>query len=75
MVNFIYVTMNLSRLVSVFLIVIGGFVAIYAQAGANQNQYVLVAGIFILMMGVYRISRNIPSKQDRENSKNNDDEF
>lgn len=67
--------MNLSRIISVILILIGGFIAFYAQAGAVQNQYVLVAGIFILMMGVYRISRNIPSQQDREESKKNDDEF
>ncbi len=67
--------MNLSRLLNVFLIIIGGIIAFYAQAGANQNQYILVAGIFILMIGVYRISRNIPSKHDRENSKTNDDEF
>jgi hypothetical protein len=67
--------MNLSRIVSICLILIGGFIAFYAQAGVNQNQYILVAGIFILMMGVYRISRNIPSKYDRENSKESEDEF
>ncbi len=67
--------MNLSRIINILLILIGGFIAFYAQAGAVQNQYILVAGIFILMMGVYRISRNIPSKYDRENSKNNDNEF
>ncbi len=67
--------MNLSRVISIFLIVIGGFIAFYAQAGANQNQYILVAGIFILMMGVYRISRNIPSKHERENPNETDNEF
>lgn len=67
--------MTISRVINILLILIGGFIAFYAQAGAHQNQYVLVAGIFILMMGVYRISRNIPSKYDRENSKNNDHEF
>jgi putative Mn2+ efflux pump MntP len=67
--------MNMSRIINLLLILIGGFIAIYAQAGANQNQYILVAGIFLLMMGVYRISRNIPSKQDRENFKNNENEF
>lgn len=67
--------MNLSRIINVLLILIGGFIAFYAQAGEVQNQYILVAGIFILMMGVYRISRNIPSKYDRESSKKNDDEF
>lgn len=67
--------MNLSRIISILLILIGGFVAFYAQAGANQNQYVLVAGIFLLMMGVYRISRNIPSKHEREQQNENHEEF
>lgn len=59
--------MNLSRIISFILIVIGGIIALYAQSGTDQNQYILVAGIFVLMMGVYRLSRNIPSKYDREN--------
>jgi len=67
--------MNLSRLISFSLIVIGGFIAFYAQSGTNQNQYLLVLGIFVLMMGLYRISRNIPSKYDQENSKEENDEF
>lgn len=67
--------MTISRIINLLLILIGGFIAIYAKTGANQNQYVLVAGIFVLMTGVYRISRNIPSKIDRENTKNKDDEF
>ena len=67
--------MSLSRIINLILILIGGFIAIYAQTGADQNQYVLVAGIFVLMAGVYRISRNIPSKIDREDSKKNNDEF
>ena len=67
--------MNLSRIISICLIIIGGTIAFYAQAGANQNQYILVAGIFLLMTGIYRISRTIPSKQDQEHSKNNRDEF
>ncbi|MGJ8593275.1 MAG: hypothetical protein ACSHXF_12045 [Aquaticitalea sp.] len=67
--------MNLSRFISLVLIIMGGFIAFYAQAGASQNQYILVGGIFILMMGVYRISRHIPSKHDRENTKNNNEDF
>ncbi|MEO6348295.1 MAG: hypothetical protein ABIO60_10350 [Aquaticitalea sp.] len=67
--------MNVSRTISFLFIVIGGIIAIYAQSGTNQNQYVLVVGIFVLMMGVYRISRNIPSKQDDETSKDNDQGF
>ncbi|MEZ4802761.1 MAG: hypothetical protein R2797_08300 [Gelidibacter sp.] len=67
--------MNISRIISISLILIGGFIAFYAESGTNQNQYVLVAGIFILMMGIYRISRHIPSKYDQENSKDNHHEF
>lgn len=54
------------------LIIVGAFVAMYAKAGANQNQYILICGIVLLMIGVYRISRNIPSKRDVENDNNDD---
>ena len=66
-------TMNLSRAFSLLLIIIGGFVAIYARAGMDQNQYVLIGGIVLLMIGVYRISRNIPSKNDQTPSSENDE--
>ena len=62
----------MSRIISYILIIIGAFVAIYAQAGEHQNQYVLIGGIVLLMMGIYRISRNVPSKKDQdENNQNN----
>ena len=55
--------MSISRTISLICIVIGGCIAFYANANAQQNTYVLIAGIVLLMFGVYRISRNIPSKQ------------
>ncbi|WP_456440594.1 hypothetical protein [Psychroserpens sp.] len=62
----------MSRLINYILIITGAFVAIYAQAGEQQNQYVLIGGIVVLMLGIYRISRNIPSKKDQdENNQNN----
>jgi len=64
--------MNLSRVINLLLIFIGGFVAIYAKAGMEQNQYVLIGGIVILMIGVYRISKNIPSKNDQDSSENDE---
>ncbi|WP_242118757.1 hypothetical protein [Aestuariivivens sediminicola] len=48
------------------LILVGAIVAIYAEAGAHQNVYILIGGICILMIGVYRISRTIPSRKDRD---------
>ncbi len=49
------------------LILVGAIVAMYAKVNdANQNQYILIVGIVLLMIGVYRISKTIPSKRDRE---------
>lgn len=62
----------MSRTINYVLIIIGGIVAIYAQAKAEQNQLILIGGIVILMLGVYRISRNIPSKSDQEDEQQND---
>ena len=58
--------MNISRIINFVCIVIGGIIAIYAQAGAEQNSYVLIGGIVLLMFGIYRTSRNIPSKYDKQ---------
>jgi hypothetical protein len=52
------------------LIVLGAAVAIYSEAGVEQNQYILIGGIVILMIGIYRISKNIPSR-----NKENEDEL
>ena len=57
------------------LILIGAVVAIYSKAGEAQNQFVLIGGIVILMIGVYRISKTIPSKTDAmEDSSNKENE-
>ena len=64
-------SMSIPRAINLLLIIVGGFIAIYAKAGVDQNQYLLIGGILILMIGVYRISRNIPSKNDEEPPFNN----
>ncbi len=48
------------------LIIIGAFVAMYAKTGADQNQYLLIVGIVMLMIGIYRISKTIPSRTNNE---------
>ena len=57
---------NFSRILNIICIVIGGIIAINAQAGAKQNEYVLIVGIVLLMFGIYRISRNVPSKFENQ---------
>lgn len=50
------------------LIVIGSIIAIYAKTGTRQNEYILIGGIAVLMVGIYRISKSIPSKYDQDDS-------
>lgn len=58
--------MNISRTINFICIVAGGIIAIYAQAEEKQNTYLLMGGIILLMFGIYRTSRNIPSKNDKQ---------
>lgn len=58
--------MNISRTINFVCIVAGGIIAIYAQAEEKQNTYLLMGGIILLMFGIYRTSRNIPSKNDKQ---------
>lgn len=60
--------MKINTIINYLLILIGAIVAIYAQAEEEQDVVILIIGIVILMLGIYRISRNIPSKYDRDNT-------
>lgn len=51
------------RYINFILIIIGGGIAIYAEAGEHQNVYILITGLLILMIGLYRLSRQIPDKK------------
>lgn len=54
------------KYINYILIAIGAFIAMYAKAGANQNQVLLVIGIVMLMAGIYRVSKTIPSKNKED---------
>ncbi|MCA0131666.1 hypothetical protein [Winogradskyella alexanderae] len=58
--------MNFSRIINILAITIGGAIAIYAQAEEKQDTYLLIGGIILLMFGIYRTSRNIPSKFEKQ---------
>ena len=55
------------------LIILGSVVAIYAKTGTEQNQYILIGGITMLMAGIYRISKTIPSRNDENDSLDNNE--
>jgi hypothetical membrane protein len=54
------------------LIVLGAIIALYSKTGVGQNQYVLIGGIVVLMVGIYRVSKNIPSRNQEDNEDNNE---
>ncbi len=56
------------------LIIIGAFVAMYVKAGEEQNQLLLIVGIVLLIVGMYRIARTIPSKYDSDRTDNSENE-
>ena len=52
-----------SRWITFVLILFGGGVAVYAQAGEKQNTYLLIIGLVALMLGLFRLSKGIPDKK------------
>jgi uncharacterized membrane protein len=66
--------MNISKSINYFFIAIGAIVALYAQNQEEQNQMLLIGGIVLLMIGIYRISRHIPDKKEPEDNPQNDQE-
>lgn len=64
--EFQFQIMNIPRVLNFICIVIGGLVTVYAKAQEPQNTYLLMGGLVLLMFGIYRTSRNIPSKSDKQ---------
>ncbi|WP_290700652.1 hypothetical protein [Lacinutrix sp.] len=60
--------------ISYLLIILGGSIAIYANANEKQNTILLVLGIFALMFGLYRISSTLNSKPPKNDYKVIDEE-
>lgn len=67
--------MKFKQGINYILIIIGIIVALYAKIDPNQNKYILIGGICVLMFGIFRLSQSIPSKTDKEDKfKQTDDE-
>ena len=63
-----------SRRFNFILIFVGGIIALYANAEEQQEMYILLIGIMILMFGLYRLSRRISSKNENSQEHTNLDE-
>jgi len=64
--------MNISKTINYIFIVVGAIVALYTQNQEEQNEVMLIGGIVLLMIGIYRISRHIPSKNNHDEENQND---
>jgi hypothetical protein len=62
------------RYINLILIILGGGIAIYAEAGEQQNVYILISGLLVLMIGLYRFSKQIPDKEPIDKSENKNEE-
>ena len=58
--------MNISKNINYVFIAAGAILALYGQNQEEKNEAMLIGGIVLLMIGVYRVSKNIPSKRDSE---------
>lgn len=56
-----------------FLTLLGAIIALYANNSKTQNVYLLIIGIIVLMLGIYRISATIPSKKNNNEFDNTTD--
>ena len=63
-----------SRTFNFILILVGGIIAIYAKAEEQQDVYILLIGVMLLMFGLYRLSRGISSKPESNDKFTNLDE-
>jgi glucose uptake protein GlcU len=52
------------RNLSYVMILGGGILALYEQTKNEDNQYVIILGIVMLMVGVYLTSKRIPKNND-----------
>lgn len=53
---------SIRKLLNYLFIIVGAGIAIYAQADEQQDTLILVIGIVVLMIGIYRISKTIGDK-------------
>lgn len=67
--------MKNNNFISYILIILGGIIAFYANAEKQQNTIILVVGIILLMYGVFRLTQTIPSKNDKNEDLDNNEEY
>jgi len=60
--------------ITYLLILIGGSITIYANANKKQDVILLIAGIFTLMFGLFRLNKYLTSNPPKNDYKIKDEE-
>lgn len=63
-----------SQVLNSFLIIVGGAMLLYEISGDKENVYVLIAGIILLMFGLYRATNHWVYTKDDHKQENESDE-
>ena len=63
-----------TKLVTYISILIGAAITIYEQVNEHENLYMLIVGLFLLMFGLYRLSRGIREEKPEQSYIVNDEE-
>lgn len=66
--------MKTKQSVNYILIAVGILIAMYAKVDEGQHTVVLILGICVLMFGIFRLSQSIPSKNEKDNDFNTDND-
>ncbi|WP_231567299.1 hypothetical protein [Lacinutrix sp. Hel_I_90] len=64
----------MKNIISYLLILMGGSIAIYANATEKQNVMLLIIGIVTLMIGIYGLNRKLSSKSVEASKTHNQEE-
>lgn len=57
------------RTINIILILFGVSLAIWGQTFEPRNQYLLIAGIMVIMFAIYRVSSRLPSRAKKTEEK------
>jgi membrane-bound ClpP family serine protease len=67
---------NNSQVINSILILTGGALLIFEISGGKENVYFLIAGIILLMFGLYRATNHwVETKDDHKQGEESEDEL
>jgi hypothetical protein len=57
----------MKQFISILIIAAFGIIALFEQSKSKPNQFIMIGAIAVFMYGLYRLMKQIPSKNEDEN--------